>query len=75
MSTYSKLIAALLGNVIAIVLVYLASKGLATCTIPSDSSTCSVFGFSTAQVVSAAQLLISSALVYFFPSNAAPPTA
>jgi hypothetical protein len=74
MGNYSKLIAALLGNVIAIVVVYLASKGLATCITVGVADSCTIFGFSTAQIVGAAQLLFSTVLVHYFPANTPPAT-
>ena len=68
---YSKLIGALVGNVIAIAIVYAASKGLAVCTTPGAAETCPLLGFSTAQVTGAAMMVFNSAFVYFFPPNVA----
>lgn len=74
MSSYWKLIGALVGNVIAILVVFLATKGLAVCTLPGSPETCTVFGFSTAQVTGAVIMVLNMAAVHWFPANA-PPTA
>lgn len=71
MGAYSKLIGALLGNVIAMVVVYLGTKGLATCTGVGDAETCTVAGFTTAQITAAVLSVFNMAFVYFFPANKA----
>jgi hypothetical protein len=70
MSTYSKLLGALVGNVVALILAYMAAKGLATCTTPADSSTCTVFGMGTTQITAGLMFVVNAAFVYFFPANA-----
>lgn len=73
MGQYSKLIGSLLGSIIAIVVTYLAAKGIATCAPgPDGTEACSVFGFTTGQITTAATALVSAALVYFFPANKPP---
>jgi len=75
LGSYSKLIGAVLGNVIAIVVVYLASKGLATCVpgiTPDAEQTCSVFGFTTGQITTAAMVVVNAVFVYAFPANKPP---
>lgn len=70
--SYSKLIGAILGNGIAIVVVYLASKGLATCAPapqPDVDQICSVAGFTTGQITAAAMVVVNAVLVYAFPAN------
>lgn len=70
--SYSKLIAAVLGNVIAIVVAYLAGKGLATCTpgpLPTDEQTCTVLGYTTGQITTALMVIVNAGFVYFFPAN------
>jgi len=67
---YSKLIAAVLGNVIAILLVYLGTKGVAECTVAADGTqACSLFGISTAQITGAAVAALNTIFVYAFPAN------
>jgi hypothetical protein len=70
--SYSKLIGAFLGNVIAIVVVWLGSKGLATCVpgaTPDADQVCSVAGFTTGQITAAVMTVFNMALVYLFPAN------
>lgn len=70
--SYSKLIGAFLGNIIAIVVVYLASKGLATCVpgaTPDAEQVCSVAGFTTGQITAAVMAVFNMAFVYLFPAN------
>lgn len=66
MSTYSKLIAALLGNVVAIVMVYFASRGLGSCDF---SGNCTLFGFTTAQIQGAITIVVTSIFVHQAPAN------
>lgn len=71
MGNISKLIGSIAGSLIAILLVYLASKGFGTCDAPAadGSQSCTVLGFTTAQVVGGATTLISALFVFFFPAN------
>jgi hypothetical protein len=70
MGNYSKLIGALVGNVVAIGAVYLASKGLATCAPATDGSeACTMLGFTTAQVTAFAMTGVNAAFVWAFPPN------
>lgn len=73
LGSYSKVIAALIGNAIAILLVWLASKGIATCTLDAGGGeTCVIFGFSQAQLTAAAMALFNTIFVYIFPANRPP---
>lgn len=72
MSNYWKLIGALVGNVVAIILVFLATKGLSVCTIPGSPETCTVFGFSSAQITGAVMAILNMAAVHWFPANTPP---
>lgn len=72
MSNYSKLIAAILGNIVAVVLVYLGSKGLATCVAgatPDADKVCTIAGFSSEQITVAAMVVINAIAVHFAPAN------
>lgn len=72
LGSYSKLIGAVLGNVLAIVVVWLGSKGLATCVpgpTPDVDQVCTVAGFTTAQITSTVMLVFNALFVYFFPAN------
>lgn len=70
---YSKLIGALVGNVVAIVLVYLAAQGIATCSAGPDGTTaCAIWGFSQAQITAAVVSAVNMAFVYAFPPNRPP---
>lgn len=73
---YSKLIAALAGNVIAIFLAWLAVQfpQIATCGVgPDGVDACTVFGmFTQAQITGALMLLINSYFVYQAPANNPP---
>lgn len=66
MAAYSKLIAAVVGNLIAIGLVYLSTKGFGTC---DAAGNCTVLGFTTAQLQGAAVLVVSSLFVHQAPAN------
>jgi hypothetical protein len=71
MSQYSKLIGALVGNLVAILLAYIATKwtGVAECTIVDQVQTCTAFGFSQAQITGALMMGINSFFVWWFPPN------
>lgn len=71
MSTYNKLLGGIVGNVVALVIAYLATKGLGVCTTPADTTTCTVAGLSTAQITAGAMFVFNAAFVYIFPPNAA----
>lgn len=70
MGSYSKLIGAFVGNVVAIILVYLAAQGIATCSAGPDGTTaCAIWGFSQAQITATVLSIFNMALVYVFPAN------
>lgn len=69
MSAYSKFVAAIAGNIVAILIVFAASKGLATCGLAGDPNTCTIFGFTTAQITGAVLSLVNMAFVYLAPAN------
>ena len=78
MSKYNKLIGALVGNVVAILLAWAATAvpGIAECTVAPASidpstfdSVCSVLGFSQAQVTAALMVGVNGLFVYLFPPN------
>lgn len=70
---YSKLIAALLGNVIAVILAYLATKGLAECTVgPDGTEACALWGFSQTQITATLMTVVNAVFVYAFPPNRPP---
>lgn len=78
-SKYNKLIAALVGNVVAIGLAFAATRapGIAQCVPVTEAidpngvfeQVCSVAGFSQAQITGGLMFVINSAFVYFFPPN------
>lgn len=72
LGTVSKLVGSIAGTGVAILLVWLASKGLGTCTAASDGTTCTILGFSYAQIMAAVGGLLSAIFVYFFPANQPP---
>lgn len=75
LGSYSKLIGALLGNVVAVLIVWLGTKGLATCVAgatPDADQVCTIAGFSSAQITAAAMLVFNSVFVYLFPANKPP---
>lgn len=80
MGRYNKLIGALLGNAVAILLAWLAIKfpAFATC-VPvlnapeaTADQVCSVLGFDQTQITAALMLIFNSAFVYAFPPNKPP---
>lgn len=76
---YSKLIAAIAGNVVAIGLAWIAVQfpGVADCVaVPADAlqaadfdQVCTVLGFSQAQITGGLMFAVNTAFVYFFPPN------
>lgn len=70
---YSKLIAALAGNVVAIGIAWLAVQfpSIATCTVgPDGTDACVVFGmFTQAQITGALMLVFNSFFVWQAPPN------
>jgi hypothetical protein len=72
---YSKLIGAIVGNVIAIALAWMAVQfpSIAQCTVgPDGTDACTVLGFTQAQITGALMLLVNSFFVYAFPANKPP---
>ena len=72
MGAYSKLIGAILGNIVGVLVVWLGTKGIATCVpgpTPDAEQVCTVAGFTTAQITGAVLALFNIAFVYFFPAN------
>jgi hypothetical protein len=71
MSQYSKLIGALVGNLVAILLAYIATKwtGVAECALVDQVQTCTAFGFSQAQITAGLMTVVNAAFVYLFPAN------
>jgi hypothetical protein len=70
MGKYSKLIGALVGNVVAIALVYLASyTSLAKCGVLDGAEVCTMLGMDQAEITAVVMLALNSAFVYFFPPN------
>lgn len=73
-SKYSKLFGALAGNLVAILLAWMAIQfpSIATCSVGADPAAgelCSVLGFDQAQITAALMVVFNSAFVYFFPPN------
>lgn len=72
MQKYSKLIAAIAGNLIGVLVVWLATKGFATCTDFAVADTCTVFGLTTGQLNAAVLTIINGVFVYAAPRNIPP---
>lgn len=71
MSRYSKLIGAVIGNVVGIAVVWLAAQGFATCTVAGAAESCTVFGLTTAQLTATVLAVFNSTFVWMFPPNEA----
>lgn len=72
---YSKLIGALIGNAVAILLAWLAVRfpAIATCAVgPDGTDACTVFNFTQAQITAFLMGGFNTAFVYFFPANKQP---
>jgi len=72
LGSYSKLIGAVLGNVVALLIVWLGTKGLATCTAgatPDADTYCTVAGYTSAQITTGAMFVVNAIFVYAFPAN------
>ena len=68
---HSKLIAALVGNVVAFIAIWLASKGLGVCVVPEagGDQACTILGFSETDITAYAMAGLNMLLVYVFPAN------
>lgn len=69
MGKYSKLIGAIAGNIVAMIFIYLGTKGLAECSVVNGEEICKVFGFSSTQVAVAVMGVINSYFVWQFTAN------
>jgi hypothetical protein len=72
---YSKLIGALVGNLVAILVAWLAVQfpAIAECAIgPDGTDACTVAGFTQAQITAALMMAVNAVFVYAFPANKPP---
>lgn len=71
MQKYSKLIAAIIGNIVGFVLVYAATNwpAIATCGVVDAVETCTVLGYGQAELTGFVMLLVNAAIVYWSPPN------
>lgn len=69
MGPFSKAIGAIVGNLVALVLAYLASRGLAECKVIVDVEECSIFGVTQGQFTAAVMFVFNTVFVYMFPAN------
>lgn len=69
MAKYSKLIGTILGSVVGVLFSYLASRGLATCTVVDAVQTCAMWGISQAQVTGFLLAVFASAGTWIAPPN------
>lgn len=71
---YSKLIGAIVGNLVAIFLAWLAVQfpSIAECRLIETTEVCTVLGFSQAQITGALMMIFNSVFVYQFPANRPP---
>lgn len=66
---YNKLIAAIIGNLVGVALVYFASLGYSTCTVVEGVEMCSMFGYSQAEITTAVLFIVNTLAVYIAPKN------
>ena len=72
---YSKLIGAIVGNIVAIFLAWAAVQfpSIAECRMgPDMTDACTIAGFTQAQITAALMALFNSVFVYAFPANKPP---
>lgn len=72
LSDYNKLIAALVGNVVAMALIWASFKipGIVTCTDPVVASTCKVFGtFGMTEVTAVVMAIVNMVFVERWAAN------
>lgn len=70
MGNYSKLIAAILGPLVGILVTWLATKGLGSCGPgPDGVQVCTLFGYTSAQIVGTMTTIGAALFVFFFPKN------
>lgn len=69
MAKYSKLIGAFIGSIVGIALSYLASRGLATCSIVDGTESCTLWGMSQAQITGFLIMLAGNLGTYIAPPN------
>lgn len=70
MGAYSKLWGSIIGGVVGVLVGWLASRGIATCTDAANPDTCTVLGLTTAQITTALTLLFSALGTFLAPKNA-----
>lgn len=69
---YSKLVGALVGNAVAILAIWAATQwpAVASCLMqPDGTETCTILGFSQADLTMAVMAVLNSVFVFFFPPN------
>lgn len=70
---YSKLagsiVGTIVGNLVALLFVYLAFKGIATCETVDSVESCKVLGLTQVQVTAGVVGAVNAALVWAFPAN------
>ncbi len=68
---YSKLVGALVGNIVAILLAYVATKvpALVTCTEVNEVLECTALGYTQQEITIGLMAAINTAFVYWFPAN------
>lgn len=72
LGSYSKLIGAILGNLLAILIVWLGTKGLASCTAgptPDADQVCTVMGMTSTELTTYAMVAVNALFVWAFPAN------
>lgn len=69
MAKYSKLIGTIIGSGVGVALSYLASRGLATCSVVDGTETCSLWGMSQAQITGFLVMAIASLGTWVSPPN------
>lgn len=71
MGKYSKLIGALVGNLVAIALAYIATRlpDVAECTVTDSETLCRAFGFTQVEITAFLMAILNTVFVYAFPPN------
>lgn len=69
MSAYNKLIAAVVGNVVGLVLAWLATQWPAIAECSAATEVCTVLGLSQTQITAALMMIINAVMVHQWAAN------
>lgn len=71
LSSYNKLIAGIVGNLVGVIIVWLAFKfpSIASCSVMGDPDTCTVIGFTYIQAQAAVMMIVNGIFIERWAAN------